>query len=103
MEMKENASFVDENTGTTRLVSKSDGSKVPFSEQHLRAALEAELVGLNNEYINLDIILQKVSSGLYNGKSLHLKPPQTSLVLMAVSLSGPFFCQRVSAGSGQTV
>ena len=30
LEMKANQSFVDENAGTTRLVTKQDGSKVPF-------------------------------------------------------------------------
>ena len=68
LEINENQSFVDENMGTTRMVTKADGSKVPFSDDHLRASLSAQLDGLNSDYINIDIILQKVSSGLYNGK-----------------------------------
>jgi len=32
LEMKANQSFVDENAGTTRLVVKQDGSKIPFSD-----------------------------------------------------------------------
>jgi len=68
LEMKENTSQVDEGLGTTRLVTKDDGSKVPYSEDHLRASLNCQLEGLNREYMNVDIILQKVSSGLYNGK-----------------------------------
>lgn len=70
LEMKENTSVVDEGTGTTRLVTKSDGSKVPFSEDHLRKCLETQMQGLNREYLNLEIILQKVNAGLYNGKCL---------------------------------
>lgn len=31
MEMKENQSTVDEGMGTTRLVTKQDGTKVPYS------------------------------------------------------------------------
>lgn len=66
--MKENTSVVDEGTGTTRLVTKSDGSKVPYSEEHLRNCLETQMEGLNREYLNLEIILHKVNAGLYNGK-----------------------------------
>ena len=68
--MKENTSFVDENVAgmTTRLVSKSDGSKMPFSEAHLRESLQNQLTGLNEEFVNIDIIVNKVNSGLYNGK-----------------------------------
>ena len=39
LEMKQNPSVEDEGMGTTRLVTKSDGSKVPFSEDHLRACI----------------------------------------------------------------
>lgn len=39
MEMKQNMSTVDEGAGTTRLVTKTDGSQVPYSEAVLRAAL----------------------------------------------------------------
>ena len=68
LEMKENPSLVDVGMGTTRMVTKDDGSKQPYSEEHLRAALDSQLEGLNRDYMNVDIILQKVSSGLYNGK-----------------------------------
>ena len=71
LEMKENTSFVDENVAgmTTRLVTKSDDTKVPFSEAHLRESLQRQLTGLNEEFVNIDIIVNKVNSGLYNGKS----------------------------------
>ena len=68
MEMKENPSIVDEGMSTTRLVTKSDGTKVPYSEEHLRACLNSQLEGLHRDLMNVDIILSKVSSGLYNGK-----------------------------------
>lgn len=68
-EMKENSSIIDESgMGTTRLVTKDDGTKMPFSEDHLRHSLNIQLHGLHTELINVDIILSKVSSGLYNGK-----------------------------------
>ena len=66
--MKENTSFVDEGAGLTRMVTKSDGTKVPFSEAHFRESLQAHVEGLNQEYVNTDIIVSKVNSGLYNGK-----------------------------------
>ncbi len=72
LELKANRSTIDESTGTTRLVVKQDGSQVPFSEQILRADLERKLEGLNREYISVDIIVSKVASGLYNGKSFAL-------------------------------
>ena len=68
MEIKQNASTVDEAMGTTRMVTKEDGTKVPFSEASLLQSLENQLAGLNQEFISLDIIMAKVSSGLYNGK-----------------------------------
>ena len=74
LEMKENNSIVvEEGMSTTRLITKLDGSKVPYAENHLRASLNKHVNGLNMDYINLDIIIQKVSSGLYNGKSLPLQ------------------------------
>ena len=68
--LQENKTVVDEGMGTTRLVTKLDGTKVPFSEEKLRTSLNAQLEGLNIEFINIDIIMTKVSSGLYNGKSM---------------------------------
>ena len=68
MEMKQNMSTVDEGMSTTRLVTKSDGSQVPYSEAVLRAALNRQITGLNQDYLDIDIILSKVNSGLYNGK-----------------------------------
>ena len=70
LEMKENNSIVvEEGMSTTRLITKPDGSKVPYAEKHLRQSFSKHVNGLNMDYINLDIIIQKVSSGLYNGKS----------------------------------
>lgn len=68
MEMKENQSIVDEGMSTTRLVTKQDGTKVAYSQATLRQAIENQLGGLNQDFINVDIILTKVASGLYNGK-----------------------------------
>lgn len=89
LEMKANPSIIDENSvTTTRMVTKQDGSQVPFSEQTLRAYLEVQLAGLNSEYISIDIIIGKVISGLYNGKSLHprrLPRPAPSLTFCLVS------------------
>lgn len=86
LEMKQNPSVEDEGMGTTRLVTKSDGSKVPFSEDHLRSSINSQLEGLHRELINVNVIINKVTSGLYNGKSrslyLHLiRSPVVALAL----------------------
>jgi len=39
------------------LITKPDGSKVPYSEEHLRSCLETQIEGLNKEFIDLNIIL----------------------------------------------
>jgi len=68
MEIKENQSIVvEDGMATTRLVTCKDGTKEPYSETNLRASLDRQLEGLNKDYLNLDIIMTKVSSGLYNG------------------------------------
>ena len=41
LKLEENKSTVDDGMSVTRLVTKSDGSKVPFSEEHLRSSLNA--------------------------------------------------------------
>jgi len=47
METKENKTSIDESMGTTRLVTKQDGSKVPFDEDVLKRSLESQMTGLN--------------------------------------------------------
>ena len=54
-----------------KMVTKQDGSKVPYKEQILISYLESKLDGLNQSYINLSIIVAKVTQGIYNGKSIH--------------------------------
>ncbi len=96
LEIKENPSLVDEGHGTTRMITKTDGIKVPFSEETLRASLSAQLHGLNSDFINIDIIMQKVSSGLYNGKFIS-RVERTSPMSLPVRLSSLAFlqiCQR---------
>ena len=53
-----------------RMVTRQDGSQVPFSDQILLKYLANKLEGLNRKYINLDLIVGKVKQGIYNGKSL---------------------------------
>ena len=62
-----------------RMVTKQDGSQVPFSDQILLKYLEEKLYGLNKEYMNLDLIVGKVKQGIYNGKSL-LEPSHIRLL-----------------------
>lgn len=94
--MQANPSTVDEGAGTTRMVTKSDGSKVPYSTSLLRAHLESKIEGLNSELINLDIVVDKVTSGIYNGKCA--RPPCTLLALpsKAVCLVVTFAFDRLA-------
>lgn len=50
------------------MVTKLDGSKEPFEPTELRTFLEKHLSGLNKEFMNLEIIVDKVQKGIYNGK-----------------------------------
>ena len=47
MEIKQNAATVTEGMETTRMVTKEDGTKVPFSEATLVRSLDSQLEGLN--------------------------------------------------------
>ena len=98
MEIKENQSIVvEDGMGTTRLVTCKDGTKEPYSETNLRASLDRQLEGLNKDYLNLDIIMTKVSSGLYNGKPSFLSPSQVHSPLMAsILLIQVFLCGATS-------
>ena len=93
--MQANQSITDEAAATTRLVERQDGTKVPYSEDKLKAALESKLEGLNREYVKLDIILAKVGSGLYNGKpQAHQQRAQSPLYVSSSLVSLCFLCLR---------
>lgn len=66
MELQENKSITFETAA--KMIVKQDGSKVPFESSVLKSKLSNFLNGLNKNYINLDIITEKVSKGIYNGK-----------------------------------
>ena len=52
-----------------KMVIKRDGvTKEPFSAEQLKADLESHLHGLNKDFLTLDIIVEKVQKGIYNGK-----------------------------------
>ena len=42
---------------------------MPFSEDTLNKYIEEKLEGLNRQYINVDLIVGKVTQGIYNGKN----------------------------------
>ena len=62
----------DMNTMQTRMITKRDGTKIPFDEQVMRDYLMNHTKGLNQEFIDLEVIIKKVSTGIYNGKFIHL-------------------------------
>ena len=72
--MQENNSITFEERALVnqRMVTKSDGKQEPFSLEKLQGHLRQCLEGLNKENFDLDMIADKVSKGLYNGKLLWL-------------------------------
>ena len=50
-----------------RHVIKRDGSRQPINSEKIRHRLARLLSGLSSQYINLDIIISKVSEGLFSG------------------------------------
>jgi hypothetical protein len=51
-----------------KYVTKRNGEKQPMSKEKLLARLKELTEGLNKEYINLDIVVEKVFIGSYPGK-----------------------------------
>ena len=49
------------------MVTRQDGSQVPFSDQMLYDFLGDKLEGLNKQFMDLDLIVNKVKQGIYNG------------------------------------
>lgn len=68
---------------------------MPFSETTLRSYLENHLEGLNNDYVNVDIIVAKVASGIYNGKSSTQQPVR----LVAVASLAPKLSYKGQCGA----
>lgn len=76
LEMQENKSITFE--AAAKMIKKIDGTQEPFENEALKAHLSKYLDGLNKDYLNLDIIVEKVAKGIYNGKSNHLKTNKLS-------------------------
>lgn len=51
-----------------KMITKRDGTQEPFSPEHLHKSLTNMCAGLDMNYINVDIIVGKVSMGLPAGK-----------------------------------
>lgn len=54
----------------SRTVEKRDGSKQPFDKQKILNRLSVHAEGLDNKYVTLDEVVEKVTSGLYEGKHI---------------------------------
>lgn len=52
-----------------KYVTKSDGRQQAFDLEKIRRRLISQSKDLANEYINYDVIMSKVQSGIYSGKS----------------------------------
>jgi hypothetical protein len=51
--------------GAVKYVVKRDGTQEPLDFVKLRKRFEAKSDGLNMEYINFDVIVAKLASGIY--------------------------------------
>jgi hypothetical protein len=86
MQANNSITFEDKETASFQIV-KRDGSKVAYDAAILRSFLTNHLQGLNQDFIDLDIITGKVSSGMCNGKSPPTPPHTSSPRLPAPGLS----------------
>jgi transcriptional regulator NrdR family protein len=55
-----------------KYVIKRDGSRQPVDLEKIRARFSNKIDGLNMNYINLDIIVQKVANGIYPGMKIQI-------------------------------
>ncbi len=56
----------------TKFVIKRDGTQAEIKQDRIKERLQGLVQGLNKDYINLDIICEKVFKGIYSGKSILL-------------------------------
>lgn len=54
-----------------KYVIKRDGSKQEVDQTKIRRRMECHMQGLNEKFINKDVVVNKVFSGIYSGKFLH--------------------------------
>lgn len=66
--------FEDNANGPKRYVVKRDGRHAVYDPSILWSNLKDSLTGLNEKNFNLDMIVDKVTKGLYNGKRRRLTP-----------------------------
>lgn len=99
--MQENNSINFEDQAAKRFVVKRDGKQEVYDSQVLWNYLKKCVSGLNEAHFNLDMIVDKVTKGLYNGKSpLSLAcspspkgvlPPSSPSKLMGALIGGKNF------------
>lgn len=56
----------------TKYVIKRDGSKAEIKAERIKERLQGLCKDLNMDYVNLDIITEKVFKGIYSGKFLRV-------------------------------
>jgi ribonucleotide reductase alpha subunit len=61
-----------------KYVTKRDGTQAEIKQIRIKERLVGLTTGLNMDYINLDIITEKVYKGIYSGKSLSIPSPVSS-------------------------
>jgi len=57
-------------TANKKFVVKRDGTQAEIKAVRIKERLESLCGNLNMDFINLDIITEKVYKGIYNGKSI---------------------------------
>jgi transcriptional regulator NrdR family protein len=51
-----------------KYVTKRDGSKMPLNIEKIKKRLQTLAKGLSEEFLNLDVIVNKVATGIFSGK-----------------------------------
>ena len=81
--LQANNSITFGETANTRYIVKRDGRQDIYDSAILLTYLKGCLTGLNEQNFNLDMIVDKVSKGLYNGKS-HPNSPSADKPCLSV-------------------
>ena len=55
-----------------KYVVKRDGTKAEIKSVRIKERLQGLIDGLNMDYVNLDVVTDKVFKGIYNGKCFDL-------------------------------
>ena len=59
------------------MVTRRDGTLEPFDMDKFNKSLARKAQGLDEKHVNLSLITEKVTKGIYSGKYIKAKPSDT--------------------------